>query len=261
MSIQGLMVPLVTPRNDGRLDSQGLRSLLEFHLERCADSLFIIGTTGEFQYLSLEEKKKVIQVTSETIDRQCSVLVGVSSQNTDDTVSIIKEAEEQKLQMIVLAPMYGPEKPDYIIDGVLGNSSLPVLLYNNPQIHDGKSLPVQIVEKYSEHPQVIGIKDSSGDWDYFSQLLGMQRQGFSVLQGRESHILQSIQAGADGIVAGAANVNPDPFCDIIYSADEEIMQEILNLKKELDTLSAESIPALKMKLANMGIIRSAELFG
>ena len=249
------MVPLVTPRNDGRVDNDSLRSLLEFQVARCVDSIFVIGTTGEFQYLSIEEKKEVIQVTSEVIDQRFTILVGISSPSVDEMLSLITEAQKGQALALVLAPMYGDESPEYLIDKALENSSLPILLYNNPQIHHGESLPVGIVEEYSSHPNITGIKDSSGDWDYFTHLLEMQNQRFSVLQGRESQILKSLQAGADGIVAGAANVNPEPFCDIILSPDEEIMREIMEVKENLNQLAGDSIPAIKMKLVEMGIMK------
>ena len=156
--------------------------------------------------------------------------------------------------------MFGDDSAEYLIEYAIDNTSLPVLLYDNPQIHKNESLPIPIIKKYSDNSSIIGIKDSSGDWDYFKELLEIQNPNFSVLQGKESYILKSLLSGADGIVAGAANVNPEPFRDILYSLEEDIMQEIMELKGELEKLDAKSIPAIKQKLVQMSIIRSAELF-
>jgi len=260
MNVQGLMVPVITPRENGKLDVESLQKLLRFLVDSCVDSIFIIGTTGEFQYISFEEKKEVIQVASETTDGRITLLAGISSLNNTEMLSIIRASEERNVGALVLAPMFAAEKPEIIIDTVLENSSLPLLLYNNPVIHRDEMLPIGIVKDYAVHPKVIGIKDSSGDWEYFNQLLELQNEEFSVLQGKESQILDSLQAGADGIVAAAAQINPDLFCDIIYSPDEAIMEEILSIKSELDMLADDSIAAVKTKLVQMGIITSADTF-
>ncbi len=259
--IEGLMVPAITPKTESAPDLIGLANLMEFLIKGRADSIFIIGTSGEFQYLSLEQKQQIIEHSAKCIGQRIPLLVGVSSHTITETLQLIELAKDQKVQAIVLAPMFGSSKPAEQIDAILHKSSLPVLLYNNPVIHGNETLPVSMVKKYASNPEVIGIKDSSGDWTYFNELLKLQTENFSVLQGRESQILASLKAGADGIVAGAANINPEPFSDILISPNEAIMDEIIRLKNDLKELSKNSISALKQKLVQTGIIGSSEMFG
>ncbi len=259
MNIRGLIVPAITPLYNAAVDIPSLNNLLEFIINGGADSIFITGTTGEFQYLSFEEKQKIIKQAASSMRQRLPLLVGISAETVREILALAGEAEAHKAQATVLAPMFGPGKPAEKIDSVIQNSSLPVVLYNNPEIHRGEMLPLSIVSKYAVHPRIIGIKDSSGDWEYFLKLLELRSESFSILQGKESSILPSLLAGANGIVAGTANVNPGLFAKILSHQDEETMRQITELKDELKELAEKPIPALKQKLVHLGVINSAEI--
>ena len=258
MKIRGLVVPTITPLKDGAVDTHSLSKLLEFLISGGADAIFIIGTTGEFQYLPYAQKQKIIKQANDIIGHQVPLLVGISAEDPREIMALAGEAEDNSAQAIVLAPMFGQGEPAKKMESVIQNSSLPVLLYNNPEIHRGELLPPEIVKEYSVNPRVIGIKDSSGNWDYFTRLLKLQSEIFSILQGKESSILQALVAGANGIVPGTANVDPRLFARILVSQDEQTMQEIMNFKDELKRLDEEPISAIKQKLVQLGIIISAE---
>jgi 4-hydroxy-tetrahydrodipicolinate synthase len=253
--IHGLVVPAITPKFDSSIDLQSLTNLLELVIDGGVDSIFILGTTGEFQYLSLEEKRRIIEHASGRIRQRVPLMVGISAPTSDETLALIKLSEEYEAQALVLAPMFGWGKPSEQIESVIRISSLPVLLYNNPAIHRGESLPFLIVEEFASCPEVAGIKDSSGDWEYFMRLLELQSPDFAVLQGRETLILSSLQAGAMGIVAAVAGVNPVPFKEILLHQEQEAMDRILELKAEINGFSNDYIQGVKQKLAAMNIIR------
>ncbi len=256
-----LIVPVITPRKDGLVDIHGLTSLLEFLIAGGIDSVFILGTTGEFQYLAIDEKMQVITSSTKTISHRVPLLVGISSHTPEETIELAEGAASHHAQATVLAPMYGWGEPEEQVEMNLRKSLLPVLLYNNPAISENRTLPLDIVERYHDHPKIIGIKDSSGDCDYFERLLEMRSGKFTVLQGKESQILQSLLGGADGIVPGSANVDPEPFVQILSYQDEENMARIMRLNEELRQLSVKSIHAIKINLAKQGIISSADMFG
>lgn len=256
-----LVVPVITPRQAGHVDIAGLIRLLEYLVEGKVNSLFVLGTTGEFQYLDIAEKMRVIESSARWIDGRVPLLVGISSRSAEETIRLAKAAAANGAQAVVLAPMFGWGEPANPLQRVIGTISLPLLLYNNPEIHEQTMLPLDVVRSYAGHAKITGIKDSSGDGDYFRELINLRSETFTVLQGKESQILQSLHAGADGIVAGAANVDPQPFVEILNSPDEETMNRIMDLKSELKALSPDSIRAVKQKLVQSGIIGSAEMFG
>ena len=253
--IQGLVVPTITPKFDSSIDLQSLTNLLEFIIDGGVDSIFILGTTGEFQYLTLEEKRRIIEHASGCIRQRVPLLVGVSALTSEETFTLVEFSEEYEAQALVLAPMFGWGKPSEQISEVIKTSSLPVLLYNNPAIHQGESLPFLIVEEFASCPEVAGIKDSSGDWGYFTKLLELQSPDFAVLQGREALILSSLQAGAMGIVAAVAGVNPVPFKEILLHQDQDAMDRIMEIKAEINRFSDNYIYGVKQKLTLMNIIK------
>ena len=155
---------------------------------------------------------------------------------------------------------YPPQKKTQITD-VIKSTTLPLILYNNPAIHHNTMLPISIIEEFSEHPQLTGIKNSAGDWDYFEKLLNLQSADFSVFQGsKEALALRSLNAGADGIVAGVANVDPSLVKQLINQRQEKVQIDMMNLKAEIKGLSADSLYGYKQKLVQLGVIKSVEMF-
>mgnify|MGYP001031588761 CR=1 FL=1 len=256
-----LIVPVITPRKDGQVDIHGLTRLLEFLIAGGIDSLFILGTTGEFQYLTIDEKMQVLTSSAKAISHRVPLLVGISSPTPEETIDLAEAAASHQAQATVLAPMYGWGVPEAQVETILRKSSLPLLLYNNPAIHRNRMIRLDLIEKYARYSGITGIKDSSGDCDYFKRLLELRSEKFTVLQGKESQILQSLLQGADGIVPGSANVDPEPFVQIVGNRNEENLARIIRLKEELRRLSAGSIHAIKITLAQQGIIGSEEMFG
>ncbi|MFA4836183.1 MAG: dihydrodipicolinate synthase family protein [Dehalococcoidia bacterium] len=260
MNIQGLVVPAITPRMGAGVDSASLAGLLEFLIDGGVDAIFILGTTGEFRHLSLNEKRQVIKRSAECIRNRVPMLVGISAQTIEESLALMDASQECGAQALVLAPMFGETEPSKQISTVIGTSSLPIVLYNNPAIHRKASLPLSIVEEFASHPRVIGIKDSSGDWDYFLKLLELKSPDFGVLQGKESMIVQSIEAGSGGIVAGVANIIPALCKELWLKRDQETMDRVTAVKSEIKQSSPNSISGYKQRLVELGIIRSATLF-
>lgn len=256
-----LVVPVITPRFGSSVDVTGLERLADFLVASRADALFILGTTGEFQHLTLEEKKRIVRTSSECVRNRVPLWVGVSAPALPETLELIAWAADCGAQTVVLAPLFGPGDPERKIRSVLEVSPLPLVLYNNPEIHADRMLPIETVKACAADPRIAAIKDSSGDWDYFRALLKLQSAGFRVFQGRERAILESLNAGAYGMVAGLANVAPALCREMLLRRDGETMERILSAKAALRTLDPDPIRALKKDLVRRGVIRSDGMFG
>lgn len=252
---------MITPRFGSSVDLTSLERLADFLIAGGADALFILGTTGEFQHLTLEEKKRTVRALSECVRNGVPLWVGVSAPALPETLELIAWAANCGAQTVVLAPLFGPGGPERKIRSVLEISPLPLILYNNPEIHAGRMLPIETVKACAADPRIAAIKDSSGDRDYFRELLKLQSVGFRVFQGRESIILESLNAGAYGMVAGLANVAPALCAEILLRRDRETMGQILSAKAALRALDPDPIRALKKDLVRRGVIRSDEMFG
>ena len=271
--IQGLIVPAITPRilngssespdresSDSLVDLHSMARLTEFLIDGGVDSIFILGTTGEFSALSIEEKQHVIEYAAASIRNRVPMLVGISAETIDQMLALIGIAEEHSTQALVLAPMFGGHDPSEQIRIVLEHTSLPIVLYNNPAIHTNTGLPFRVVEEFASDPRVIGIKDSSGDWQYFLKLLTLQSTRFRVVHGKETTILDSLEAGAAGIVAGLANIVPSLCKQVFLHRNQKNMDSIMAVKSELKRLFPDSISGYKYRLVQYGVINSAALW-
>lgn len=257
---EGLIVPVITPRSNKDLDTTGLKKLANKLIDHGVDGLFVLGTTGEFRYLSLKEKEAAIETIAEANNRRVALLVGASSETLSETQEVIRCAETNDADAIALALLYGHGSSVEKINSVLAHSHLPVVLYNNPAITDGENIAIDTVGRLSENPRIIGIKDSSGDPEYFNALLELANDHFAVLQGREKIIRESLRKGARGIVSGSANAFPGQFRDLLQKRTKATEDETLRCKQELERLSHDPIIAVKKKLVQTGVIRSADMF-
>lgn len=261
LDLSGLTVPMVTPCVGGQVDERGITNLIDFLADSHVDAIFALGTTGEFQRLSLEQKKVVIaRVICENRDRM-KILIGISSPTLSETQEVLVQAMGHGADGVVLAPLFGEGDPEKKIDEVADSSRLPVTLYTNSGITQGKSLDADVVTRAKAHPNVVGIKDSSGNADYFARLLALQDEGFSVLQGEERRALESLISGARGLVAGTANVFPGVFKSLIERRNPADAVAIQRVQAEIKAvLGGNYIQKLKWKLARSGVIRSDEMF-
>ena len=189
-----------------------------------------------------------------------SKLVGISSQTLKDTKELVKLCNNSDVNAVVLAPLFGKGKPDNKIQLVIERSNLPILLYNNPAIQKQKNLDLNLVKKFLSNSKIIGIKDSSETAHYFEKLLKLKSKNFSIFQGGEESIIDSLKKGADGIVAGTANIYPREFKDLVLNKNPELFNKILKYKQKLASLSPNYISALKTKLFKMRIIKTNQLF-
>ncbi len=260
LQLEGVIAPTITPRSNSKVDLPSLSKLLDFLIDGSVDIVFILGTTGEFQHIPVDYKCDVVSHTVKHVGGRVPVIVGISAKDMDEMFVLIEESEQSGAQGLVLAPMFGEDNPLNIVRRALDMSSLPIILYNNPEIHRGQNLPVAIVERFAQHPRIIGIKDSSGNADYFAELLNLKSEDFSILQGKESDILTSLAAGADGFVAGVANIIPEVCKQLWIDRSPEMMAQVMAAKDEVRQSFPDSINGYKDKLVRLGIIESDQSF-
>lgn len=245
--IKGLIIAVITPRKNGKLDTHSLKKLLDFQIKNGSDGEFILGTTGEFRNMPFADKQAIIKTSVEAIGKRVPLLVGISAETVAETEKLIRICNESAVDAVVLAPVYGEGEPEAKISLTEERSNKPILLYNNPAIHGQKHLDLGLVKKVMGHAKIIGIKDSSGDPEYFAELLKLKSKQFLVFQGREKFILDSMGRGAAGFVSGTANVFPGEFSDMLAKRDPKLLEQILEKKKELGLLAPDYISSLKVR--------------
>jgi 4-hydroxy-tetrahydrodipicolinate synthase len=211
--IRGVVPPLITPIDaKERVDEKGLRSLIEHVLKGGVHGVFVLGSTGEFYGLELEEKKRAIAVTVDQVKGRVPVYVGASDITTRECVRLAQLAEEMKAQAVtILTPMFiSPSEEELYCHfrTIAESTSLPVLVYNNPD-RTGVNMSANLVDRLADIPNIAGAKDSSGDMTLTSEYIRRTRdRGLRIMAGRDTMILATLVYGGCGCVAATANVAP-----------------------------------------------------
>lgn len=268
MRLNGIVPPLVTPLEArDRLDTNGLERLIQRQLDAGVAGLFVLGSTGEAPSLSYRVRREMLQLTANLASGAVPLLAGITDTSYVESVQLAYFAAESGYDAVVLAPPYyfpaGQIELLGYVRQLAAESPLPLMLYNMPALTKvWFDLPT--LRELSTVDRIIGVKDSSGDLDYFAQVcrLKQSRPDWSVLIGPEALLDESLQRGGDGGVAGGANVFPDWFVEWYAAiiADDKVAaaeskQKIVALQQiyEIGKYASRHIKATKCALSLLGI--------
>lgn len=217
---QGIIPAVITPLTlEGKFNESAMRKLINYLIDGGVHGLFVVGTTGEFYGLTPEEKRDIFQVTMDETKGRVPVYVGTNGITTRESVMLTQLAEDCGVDAVsVLTPMFITPNQNQLFDHfktIAANTSLPVVLYNNPP-KTGVNLAASTVAKLAEIPNIVSIKDSSGDLTLTAEYIRLTqgRDDFNVLVGRDTLIYGALCYGAAGSIASCANVAPRLCADI-----------------------------------------------
>ncbi len=221
--LHGIIPPVVTPLTaDQDVDLVGLRKHIDHMLAKGVHGIFVLGTTGEFYALDDREKREITAAAVEHCRGRSPVYVGTGAETTREVIRITKMAEQEGADGVsVIAPYFIKPNQAELVDHfrrIAESTKLPVVLYNNPATCGGLSIEPDTVGKLAEVPNIIGIKDSSGDLQNTIEIIrNTPKDTFAVLNGRDTLILAALQFGAHGAIPASCNIAPD-LCVGIYEA-------------------------------------------
>lgn len=267
-SISGIVPPLVTPlAARDQLDRLGLERLLNHVIEGGVAGVFILGTTGEAPSLSYRLRREMITETTKIVGGRVPVLVGVTDTAFVETVDLAKHAADAGADAAVLTTPYyfpaGQTELTAYVRNIAPQISLPLMLYNMPGLTK-VWFDIETLELLSDIESIVGVKDSSGDLDYFKRLcdLKAKRPDWSILIGPESKLAEAMAAGGDGGVNGAANFFPSLFVkwyEALATGNQAeanaYQQQVNTLQKIYDVgkYASRHIKATKSALSILGI--------
>lgn len=265
MTLEGCGTALVTPfARDGSVDVPALRALVTWQLEEGIDFLVPCGSTGEAQTLSTEERELVVRTVVEAADGRAPVMAGASHNDTRQAVEEARRMSGLGVTWLLSAtPWYNKPTPEGLtrhFTAVAEASSVPICLYNVPG-RTAVNMKPDVVLRLCEHPNIIGIKESSGDLAQVQHLLLGRPEGFAVLSGEDWMALAIIAAGGDGLISVASNEIPRLMTRLVqhcrfgrFSEARELLYLVLPL---LEANFLETNPApVKAALAAMGRIEN-----
>ncbi len=225
MNLSGVLPPITTPFQEGEIAPDRLKENFRKWNQTGLSGYLVLGSNGEAVYLNEKEKMKVIETSRESIPRSKIMMVGTGMESTRETIQFTNRAADMGADCaLVVTPSYfkNSMKPQILHDhfiAVAESSKMGILLYNVPQFTGINMEPEQIA-RLSEHPNILGIKDSSGNIGQLSEILHLSRKGFAVFVGSAPVFFPALCGGAVGGVLAVANATPHE-CVAIYNLFNE----------------------------------------
>jgi 4-hydroxy-tetrahydrodipicolinate synthase len=219
MHIHGIIPPVATPmRANEDLDLPRLRWFLDQLIEAGCHGVFVLGTNSEFYALDEGEKQEVIATAVAHVNRRVPVWAGTGAETTREVVRLTRLAEKEGADGVsVITPYFISPTQQEIYDHyrrIAECTSLPVVLYNNPSTCGGLKIDVDTVARLAELPNILGVKDSSGDLQNTQEYIKAVPERFSVMMGRDTLIFPALVMGARGAVPATGNIAPRLLVEI-----------------------------------------------
>lgn len=244
--IKGIIPAILTPMNeDESVNPEVLRQQIDRLIEGGVHGLFPFGTNGEGYILSEKEKIEVLEATIDQVNGRVPVYAGTGCISTADTIRMSKKAQELGADILsIITPSFAmasqKELYDHYVE-VAKHVDLPIVLYNIPARTGNKLLPETVAKLAKDVDVIMGIKDSSGDWDNLKAYINVTRdlnKDFRVLSGNDSLILPCLKEGGAGGIAGCANVYPHVLSSIYNLFVEGKMDEAQKAQDSIANLRA-----------------------
>lgn len=253
----GHFVAIVTPFNDGCVDFDSLKKLVDVHVEAKTDGLVLLGTTGERSSLSEEEERQIIKRAIDWSDRQLSVVVGTGCNDTQKSVERTRQAMELGADgCLVVVPYYNKPPVRGIIAHYksIADVGLPVIAYHHPG-RTGVRLNANDLKLIMQIDGVVALKEASGDLELCSELLDY---GASLLCGDDHLTLEMMKMGAAGTISVVGNVIPRVWTEMVHACKAgswDVAEERFKMCRcLLNALNTEVNPiAIKCAMSCLGL--------
>lgn len=260
MQFKGAFTALVTPFSGGRIDEEAYRNLIEWQVENGINGVVPCGTTGESATMSHDEHKQVIRICVDQVKGRVPVLAGAGSNNTAEAVELARFAKEAGANgVLLITPYYNKPTQEGLYQHfkhIAAEVSLPYILYNVPGRTGVNLLPVTVARLYKDVPEILGIKEATGDLTQVSQVLEYCGPDFQVLSGDDFTVLPLLSVGGCGVISVVSNIQPremSELCAAWFAADLQKAQKLhfeLSACSRIMFLETNPIP-VKTALAMM----------
>ena len=264
--LQGCGTALVTPFNEDRtVDEASLRALVEWQISEGIDFLVPCGTTGESATLSDDEMRRVVEIVLQTAQGRVQVVAGAGGNNTAHVIELAHEYERMGVRgLLSVTPYYNKPTQEGLYQhyrAIAEATPLPIIVYNVPPRTNVNLLPDTLM-RLAEIPNIIGVKEASGDISQIAEIVTRAPEGFKVLSGDDSMTLPIVAVGGVGLISVASNEAPRQMAALTRAAMENNWDEARRLNRELWSLMKvnfiEASPGpVKAALAMMGKIKEA----
>ena len=258
--LDGVLVALITPfTRDDVIDEDGVRSNIEFLAKGGVSGIVPSGTTGESATLTFQEHKDLIELTVD-----CSpvpVVAGTGSNSTAEALELTQYAANAGADAtLLITPYYNKPNDEGLFrhfTKIADNADIPQILYNVPT-RTCINMKPEVTARLAQHPNIIGIKEASGDLNQISEIVNLTRdEDFVLFSGDDAMTLPLMELGGVGVISVAANIVPEKLTAMVAAFNEGNRTEAKRLEKELLPL----IDALFLETNPIPVKKAAELIG
>lgn len=237
----GSIVALITPfHEDGSVNFDKLKELVEWHIANGTDGILVLGTTGESSTMSHDEDDQVVACAIEQATGRVPIIVGAGS--NDSHTQLEKSMKYEKMGadgLLLISPYYNKANRQGLIEHFLLSANavnIPIILYNIPG-RTGQSIPVDVVEELSHHPMIQGIKEASGNISYAANIAKLLNENFKMYSGNDDIIVPMLSLGGSGVISVFADVMPKETHELVQKYLDGDVQGSLELQmKYLDLI-------------------------
>ncbi len=215
---EGIVTPVLTALDENeKFNPQAYKAFIDYLIKAGVHGIFPLGTNGEFYAFNQEEKLEILKVAIEAVNGRVPVYAGTGCITTKETIEFSKKAADLGVDVLsVISPYFVAVTQDDIyrhFSAVAKSVELPILLYNIPA-RTGNNIDYKTLKKLAEYENIVGIKDSSGNFDNSLKYIENTDPRLNVMAGSDSLILWTLLAGGTGAISGCSNVFPELMVSI-----------------------------------------------
>lgn len=256
----GAATAIITPFKNGEIDYESYERLVEWQIESGISAIVVAGTTGEGSTLTDKEHKDIIKFTVDKVTGRVPVIAGTGSNDTAYAIELTKFACEAGADaMLVVSPYYNKATQKGLIasfSAIADASTKPIILYNVPSRTGCNILP-ETAAVLAEHPNIVGIKEASGNLSQIAKLAHLTKGKLDIYSGNDDQIVPVMSLGGKGVISVLSNLMPketDDICKNYLNGDlEKALDAQLELLPLVDALFSEVNPIpVKAAMAAMG---------
>lgn len=256
----GAATAIITPFKNGEIDYESYERLVEWQIESGISAIVVAGTTGEGSTLTDKEHKDIIKFTVDKVNGRVPVIAGTGSNDTAYAIELTKFACEAGADaMLVVSPYYNKATQKGLIasfSAIADASTKPIILYNVPSRTGCNILP-ETAAVLAEHPNIVGIKEASGNLSQIAKLAHLTKGKLDIYSGNDDQIVPVMSLGGKGVISVLSNLMPKETNDICLDYLNGDLEKALDAQLELlplvDALFSEVNPIpVKAAMAAMG---------
>jgi 4-hydroxy-tetrahydrodipicolinate synthase len=241
MNFSGAYTALVTPFRDGKIDEDRFRAHIEWQITEGIHGLVPCGTTGESATLTHDEHKEAIRICVDQANKRVPVLAGAGSNNTKEAVHLTQFAKDAGADgVLLISPYYNKPTQEGIYQHfkhIADTISIPMVLYNVPGRTGSNIMPSTVARLHKDIPQIVGIKEATGNLVQVSDLIEQCGTSLNVLSGDDFTLLPLLSIGGAGVISVVSNLLPNKMANLCNAWNEGDISTARKLHFEMQPLN------------------------